>query len=353
MVFEIGEEASCHQLNSRANGLCECIVGGRDGQSRQGQNLTNWNRGDKGDEMTRPSDVDNFTPLFSGVIQDTGLIAASVFGRMWRYAQKSGVCQASKETIAGELGLSVRTVIRYQQTLCENGYMVDATPNLRNRPHTYTMTDKASTVTESHSTVTESHTAMTESHSHYDRESLEERKKREDKREKTTPDGGSQESQSDVEMFFGGDVPETPSGNGEKPHMESLDPLTHMVEQARRRDDGEIPWLLPGTPCGDHDYLEPFKAFCEAIDRRPRSVDEKMTKNWLKQLEAISTAQSIADPAVMAMAIGVMVDREWGFQKRVWKTPFSKGFVEAIGIVADQIESGQLTAGESWSGALS
>jgi hypothetical protein len=313
--------------------------------------------------MTRPSDIDNFTPLFSGVIQDAGLIAASVFGRMWRYAQKSGVCQASKETIAGELGLSVRTVIRYQQTLCESGYMVDATPDLRNRPHTYTMTDKASTVTESHSdgmteshsTVTESHTTVTESHSHCDRESLEETKKRElkreSKREKTTPIGGSQEFQSDVELFYNSDVPEKPSGNGEKPHRKVLDPLTHMVEQARRRDAGEIEWLLPGTPCGDHDYLEPLRVFCGVIRRGIKLLGEPMARDWLRELEHIATKENISTPHLMAEAIEAIRD-DWNFQKDRWRTPHNKALGEQIGLAAARIVSGELVAGNGWSGAM-
>jgi DNA-binding Lrp family transcriptional regulator len=147
-----------------------------------------------------------FTPLFECVVQDVGIVGAAVFGRIWRYCQgRLGVCVASIGTIASELNMSERTVIRWQKTLCEAGYLKDLTPDLRNKPHTYQDTGKVTLMVSVQAKVndqagmTESHPAsghcdrkspqtppaMTESHPQTDLKSVEERSKREDnKREK-------------------------------------------------------------------------------------------------------------------------------------------------------------------------
>ena len=152
-------------------------------------------------------------------------------------------------------------------------------------------------------------------------------------------------------LFWGDDEPKTPSGNGEKPHIEPRDVIVDTVVQAERRRKGEVDWLLPGTPCGDHDFLEAAKAFCGAIRRRPKSVGEKLMLSWLKQLETTAKEQSIASPHLMAVAIKAMRG-EWGFREKAWRTPFSDGFVELVGTIADQIESGELTQQGAWSGAI-
>ncbi len=50
---------------------------------------------------------------------------------------QDGVCKASVETIADNLGIDRKTVIRAQKKLVEAGLIVDVTPGLRNRPHIY------------------------------------------------------------------------------------------------------------------------------------------------------------------------------------------------------------------------
>jgi hypothetical protein len=110
------------------------------------------------------ADVDGFTPIIDSVVEDVGIVAAAVFGRIWRYCQmENGVCHASLGTIAAELHLSVRTVIRHSDNLVINGYLKDMTPDLRNIPHTYADTGKAG--------LKISVTGMTESHSGYDKKS--------------------------------------------------------------------------------------------------------------------------------------------------------------------------------------
>ena len=116
-------------------------------------------------------------------------MTALVWGRIWRYCQMSdGVCRAKLETIAGELGMSDRTIMRHIDPLVADGYLLDTTPDLKNRPHIYADTGKLrikisieATVTESHSTVTKSHGRVTESHRQGDRESVEESIKKESK----------------------------------------------------------------------------------------------------------------------------------------------------------------------------
>jgi len=115
--------------------------------------------------------VDGFTPLIDSIVKEYGVLTAAVFGRVWRYCQmETGVCQASVEKIAGELDLSVRTIIRHLDVLVEGGYLVDNTPGLRNKPHTYSDTGKAS-FNVSINAMTESHSGMSQSHSDYDTKS--------------------------------------------------------------------------------------------------------------------------------------------------------------------------------------
>lgn len=104
------------------------------------------------------ANVDGFTPLIDSLSKEIGVIGAAVFGRMWRYCQmENGICHASLTTIASELGVSIRTVIRYSDELVTLGYLKDLTPDLRNKPHMYADTGKAGLVI--------SVTGMTKSHS--------------------------------------------------------------------------------------------------------------------------------------------------------------------------------------------
>jgi DNA-binding Lrp family transcriptional regulator len=138
--------------------------------------------------------IKNFTPMMDDLVKSYGIVTAAVWGRIWRYAQQeNGVCQASQDKIADELGINRRTVIRHIKVLVDNDYLRDFTPNLRNKPHTYGITNKArilitvEAVTESHSKdddgVTQSHTGVTQSHSQCDSVSHEETKKKQVKKQ--------------------------------------------------------------------------------------------------------------------------------------------------------------------------
>lgn len=88
--------------------------------------------------------VDGFTPVIDGMIPEVGLITAVIFGKAWRYCQMAdGVCKASQERIAAELGITRATVNAHFSRLCEFGYLKDTTPDLAGLPHEYSDTGKA------------------------------------------------------------------------------------------------------------------------------------------------------------------------------------------------------------------
>lgn len=86
----------------------------------------------------RLRDVGGWTPVVDVVVADVGETAALVYGRVWRYCQmRDGVCRASVERMAGEVGRSVKTVRRCLKLLCRRGYLRDRTPGRRYAPHEY------------------------------------------------------------------------------------------------------------------------------------------------------------------------------------------------------------------------
>lgn len=90
------------------------------------------------------ANVDGFTPVIDGLVDEVGLMSAVVFGRIWRYCQmEDKVCKAALEKIGESIGVDKATVQRHAKELCEAGYLVDLTPELRNRPHVYADTGKA------------------------------------------------------------------------------------------------------------------------------------------------------------------------------------------------------------------
>jgi len=90
------------------------------------------------------AETDGFTPVIDMVVADTSITTAVVFGRIWRFCQmEDGVCTASLEKIAKDIGMDRSTVMRHAKDLCENGYLKDLTPDMRYKPHTYADTGKA------------------------------------------------------------------------------------------------------------------------------------------------------------------------------------------------------------------
>lgn len=130
--------------------------------------------------------MSTFTPIFDIIAGEYGLITAAVFGRIWRYSQYKGVCTASHDRIARDIGVERRTVIRHISILAKDGYISDLSPGVRNRPHHYRITQKGhdtltiTGVTESDTTlqtgVTKSDLGVTESDSGCDSKSHEDTK---------------------------------------------------------------------------------------------------------------------------------------------------------------------------------
>lgn len=280
--------------------------------------------------MPRTSDVDGFTPIFDGVTRDVGLLASAVYGRVYRYAQGAdSVCRASIERLATDLDLSTRTVIRYLKTLVEEGYLVDLTPNLRNRPHSYRTTDRASTMTESHTTesvgVTESHGTMTESQGHYDRESLEE-----------TIEETTEENPDELFSQRGGKEKTTV----EKESILNCKDVLSMSAEVMARRNGEPDWAIDG-PEGASPYYPVLVAFC-TITRRPTDLKAKMGRRWLRQFEQIAENQGL-DPGWMHQAtlrLGKSKGAEWYLEQGKWTSPFIKSYEEQVGLLGNQMRAG-------------
>jgi hypothetical protein len=83
-----------------------------------------------------------FFPTSTAICKMFDLETAAVYGRIWSYCCTSGQCYASKSTIGKEVGLSTKTVERRINILLKHEYIYDKTPGLRNRTHTYTLSDE-------------------------------------------------------------------------------------------------------------------------------------------------------------------------------------------------------------------
>ena len=148
------------------------------------------------DTVPIQSKIKGFTPLPDSIAETHGLMRAAVFGKVWRYCQmRDGVCKASLETIADGLGIDRSTVSRHIEALCQDKYLKDLTPLLKNKPHVYSDTRKMKftinlTVAENNTTVAQSNVTVAESR--MSKDSKKESKKENLAREKT-PRAGERE----------------------------------------------------------------------------------------------------------------------------------------------------------------
>jgi hypothetical protein len=86
---------------------------------------------------------DGFTLIPDAMTRIYGLAIASVWSVIRRHTKMSkGYCCASHETLARFLGVSVSTLERHLKVLIKDKYIVDVTPNIKNRPHVYMTTRK-------------------------------------------------------------------------------------------------------------------------------------------------------------------------------------------------------------------
>lgn len=80
-----------------------------------------------------------FTPYSEELAHEFDPLTSLVYGKVWRFAQMDeGVCRASAERIADELGYQRKAVGKKLKLLADNGYLIETTkPGLKNRPHIY------------------------------------------------------------------------------------------------------------------------------------------------------------------------------------------------------------------------
>lgn len=290
-----------------------------------------------------------FTPIFDCVVQDVGLVGASVFGRMWRYCQGDRkACQASTSTIAESLNMSTRTVIRWQQELKTAGYLHDTTPELRNKPHTYRVTNKV-TIQVSINAVTESHSTMTESHSHYDRKSLEETFEETFEETNFTPSSGEKPEPKNVpdladELF--GHVQESEPPKAEGPtYLERVrkaaggDPVAGAAFIAQTATDA--PMSVPAEAGGQDDWIRVAEAFCCLQGLALSDMPPKAQKQWPRKLQSIAEGAG-ASPAQTIEAIRAMPDTELAFKVSGYTTPYKRSFEDDVQMVIAKIATGQI-----------
>ncbi len=253
--------------------------------------------------------VQTFTPIFDAVVQDIGLVGASVYGRIWRYCQgRRQCCNAALATIAQSLNISTRTVIRHADTLCEQGYLKDLTPNLRNKPHTYVTTGKLrlivsfqAEVTQGHtkpSAMTESQSGVTESHPGSDRKSLEETSSRQEETDQErgadAPPTPAGELWPDKVAALGEDPPENPAEVRLKKSRAKLgaDPFS-VAAHCQERQAEEGTWTVPvhrglSPACAvvkEATNLSPDTAIREVIDEAIPNNDDALQR-WFKVCQA-------------------------------------------------------------------
>ncbi len=84
-----------------------------------------------------------FNPAPDIIIKEYDDLAAMVWGKIYRYQHmKAGVCKASQQRIANELGRSRDAVNKRIQWLVKEGYVIDITPAVKGTPHQYVTTNK-------------------------------------------------------------------------------------------------------------------------------------------------------------------------------------------------------------------
>ena len=85
-----------------------------------------------------------FIPVIEGLVSEMGNVyPAYIYGYIWLHRSDSHFDQPL-DNMPERLGISRSTVRKWVPWLCENGYLVDETPDLDNQPHRYLLTDKAS-----------------------------------------------------------------------------------------------------------------------------------------------------------------------------------------------------------------
>jgi 5-methylcytosine-specific restriction endonuclease McrA len=75
------------------------------------------------------SECKGFTPVIDVLAKEVGMMTALVYGIVWRYCQmEDGICYISRRQMAEHAQISVRTVERHLERLCEAGYLKQVLP---------------------------------------------------------------------------------------------------------------------------------------------------------------------------------------------------------------------------------
>ena len=311
--------------------------------------------------------IKNFTPIFDSVVQDVGLVGATVFGVIWRHCQMSrGVCDASKETLADKCGVSERTVIRWTKELCKAGYLEDLTPDLRNKPHTYRDTGKVRLVaevsavtedhidpidgmTESHPAMTESHSSMTESQSHHDRESHEETSSKQgiDKEETISPPN-SAEKPPEPEILLQTENPNSvtnrPVDSGDENQGSSASTGDYTGDLQRHANGGES-WTVPPEAGGTDAFRDGvLGAFCWLIGIPKDSLDDDKQGQWAAKFRELASLWD-ASAEDIRRCILALPESEYHFKS--YSVPYQHSFQDDLYVLVARLKGGQPLVKES------
>lgn len=90
-----------------------------------------------------------FVPVISGLVSqmDGNTNAAYIYGYIWIEKNSDNQFNEPLKNIPDRLGVSPSTVNRCIKWLCENDFMIDLTPDLNGKPHTYLLTDRVTVQT--------------------------------------------------------------------------------------------------------------------------------------------------------------------------------------------------------------
>lgn len=87
--------------------------------------------------------IDGWTPVIDDLVKEVGVMAALIYGRVWRYCQMDDkACWAAQGTIAEEYGISPDTVGRSLEKLVNAGYLIASNGSGNIKTKVYTLTDK-------------------------------------------------------------------------------------------------------------------------------------------------------------------------------------------------------------------
>ena len=85
------------------------------------------------------AELGNYGPFPFVLCQDPDLgpIGTAIYVRVQGFARTFGKCTASETTIGREVGVTRQTAHKYLNILCAKNLLLDLTPSVHHKPHTY------------------------------------------------------------------------------------------------------------------------------------------------------------------------------------------------------------------------